>query len=204
MTQFLPADVAAFQAAHENVRIVLEECWSEEAVRRVRTGEADLGVVVQGSDASGLHSRPYRSDQLAAVMRADDPLDGPSIAFADLLERDLVGLEGSSSLTRLLTAQAAQHLRPMALRVQVRSFEAVCRAVEARLGIGILPLAAAHSFAPAMKLKVLPLSDDWASRRMQLVTRAPASQTPLGILLAHLEACAAGDQPGSEPVQTGM
>ena len=33
MTQFLPGDIASFQESHENVRIVLEECWSEEAVR---------------------------------------------------------------------------------------------------------------------------------------------------------------------------
>ena len=57
-----------------------------------------------------------------------------SLAFTDLLERDLVGLEGSSTLTRLLEAKAASLMRPIALRVQVRSFEAVCRAVEARLG----------------------------------------------------------------------
>jgi DNA-binding transcriptional LysR family regulator len=83
----------------------------------------------------------------------------------------------------------------MALRVQVRSFEAVCRAVQAGLGVGILPLAAAGSFAHALQLKVLPLADDWAVRRMQLCTRAqPAAQTPLGTLLAHLEACAAAPQ----------
>lgn len=202
MTQFLPADVADFQAAHEQVRIVLEECWSDEAVRRVRGGEADLGVVVEGGDVAGLWVRPYRSDQLAAVMRADDPLDGRQLAFADLLERDLVGLEGGSTLTRLLTAQAAQQMRPMALRVQVRSFEAVCRAVEARLGIGVLPLAAARSFAHAMHLKVLPLSDAWAARRMLLVARSqPPSQTPLGLLAAHL-ASAAGAAPTAP--QAGM
>ena len=194
MTQFLPADIADFQASHLQVRIVLEECWSEEAVRRVKSGQADLGVVVEGCDISGLWCRPYRSDHLAAVLRDDDALDGESIAFADLLGRDLVGLEGSSTLTRLLTAQAAQQGRPMALRVQVRSFEAVCRAVEARLGIGILPLAAARSFAPAMHLKVLPLADPWAARRMQLCTRSqPPIHTPVGTLIAHLEACAAAD-----------
>ncbi len=194
MAQFLPADVARFQASHQQVRITLEECWSEEALRRVRGGEADLGIVVEGCDVTGLWSRPYRSDHLAAVVRADDPLDGESVAFADLLERDLVGLEGSSTLTRLLTAQAVNHMRPMALRVQVRSFEAVCRAVEAQLGIGILPLAAARSFAHAMQLKVLPLSDEWALRRMLLCARTqPPSQTPLGLLAAHMQACGSTD-----------
>ena len=191
MTQFLPADIAAFQAAQAQVRIVMEECWSEDAARRVRSGEIDLGVVVEGVDVAGLHCRSYRRDQLAAVLRSDDEMAGAPVAFADLLERDLVGLEGGSTLTRLLTAQAATLQRPIALRVQVRSFEAVCRAVEARLGIGVLPLAAAGSFAPSMQLTVLPLTDEWAWRRMLLVTRGePAAGSPLGALVAHLEACA--------------
>jgi DNA-binding transcriptional LysR family regulator len=194
MTQFLPADVANFQTAHDEIRITLEECWSDEALRRVRGGEADLGVVVEGCDLTGLCSRPYRSDHLAAILRADDPLAGDAVAFADLLERDLVGLEGGSTLTRLLAAQAVQQMRPMALRVQVRSFEAVCRAVEARLGIGILPMAAARSFAPALRLKVLRLSDPWASRRMLLCARSePAEPSPLGLLMQHLERCAASE-----------
>jgi DNA-binding transcriptional LysR family regulator len=84
-------------------------------------------------------------------------------------------------------------LRPMALRVQVKSFEAVCRAVEARLGIGVLPLAAAGSFAPSMSLRVVPLSDEWAKRRMLLVARAaPAADSPLAALISHLERCASG------------
>ena len=147
MAQFLPSDVALFQAQHENVRIVLEESWSDEVVRRVRSGDADLGVVVEGGDTEGLWCQPYRSDRLAAVLLQDDPLGGETIPFAHLVERDLVGLEGGSTLTRLLTAQAELQMQTMALRVQVRSFEAVCRAVEAQLGIGVLPLAAARSFA---------------------------------------------------------
>jgi len=193
MTQFLPADVATFQNTHPDVRLVLEECWSEDAVRRVRGGEIELGVIVEGADVTGLHVRPYRGDQLAAVVRLDDELPHEGLKFADLLERDLVGLDGSSTLTRLLAEQAALMMRAMVLRVQVRSFEAVCRAVEARLGIGVLPMAAARSFAPAMSLKVLPLQDDWAQRRMSIVTRSePAAGSPLALLVDHLQACARG------------
>ncbi len=196
MTQFLPSDIAAFQVAHETIRIVLEESWSDEVVRRVRSGEADLGVVVDGAVAEGLWCRSYRTDQLAAIVHESDDITAATIAFADLLGRDLVGLEGGSTLTRLLTSQAAQHMRPMALRVQVRSFEAVCRAVQARLGVGILPMAAARSFAHAMQLRVLPLSDDWALRHMRICMRSqPAAQTPLALLAAHLEAIAREDAP---------
>ena len=189
MAQFLLFDVAQFQASHETVRVVLEESWSDEVVRRVRSGEADLGVVVDGCDMHGLWVQPYRNDQLAAVVREDDALTDETVSFSDLLERDLIGLEAGSTLTRLLTEKAAQHMHPMALRVQVRSFEAVCRAVQAELGVGILPMAAAHSFTHAMRLRVIPLSDKWALRRMMICVRNhPASQTPLGQLAAHLQA----------------
>jgi DNA-binding transcriptional LysR family regulator len=192
MTQFLPGDIASFSATHADVRVVLEECWSEDAVRKVRSGEIDLAVIVEGPDVSGLHVGPYRHDRLAVVMRNDDPLAGQSpLAFADVLERDLVGLEGSSTLTRLLEAQAAVLLRPMALRVQVRSFEAVCRAVEARLGIGVLPLGAAGSFAGAMGLKVESLTDAWALRAMRVCTRQkPQGNSALGGLVGHLQGLA--------------
>jgi DNA-binding transcriptional LysR family regulator len=192
MNQFLPGDIASFSAAHTGVRVVLEECWSEDAVRRVRGGEVDLAVIVEGPDVSGLHTSAYRHDQLAVVMRNDDSLASQKpIAFADILERDLVGLEGGSTLTRLLESHAAVLLRPMALRVQVRSFEAVCRSVEAKLGIGVLPLAAARSFAAAMGLTVEPLADAWALRAMRLCTRQkPDTQSALGLLVGHLEGLA--------------
>ena len=200
MTQFLPGDIASFQDARDDVRIVLEECWSEDAVRRVRRGEIDLAVVVEGPDLAGLWTCTYRHDRLAAVLREDDPLAGSSLAFIDLLERDLVGLEGSSTLTRLLEANAATLMRPIALRVQVRSFEAVCRAVEARLGVGVLPLQAARSFAPAMRLHVVALAEPWARRRMLLCLHSePAAHTPLHSLVAHLASCAAADHDEDAP-----
>ncbi len=194
MTQFLPADVAAFQHEHPDIRLVLEECWSEDAVKRVRSGEIDLGVIVEGAEVQDLYVQPYRGDQLAAVVRHDEILPAENLRFEDLLDRDLIGLEGGSTLTRLLAAQASHLMRAMVLRVQVRSFEAVCRAVEARLGIGVLPLAAAHSFAPAMSLRVLPLQDEWAQRRMCLVARSqPAEDSPLALLVRHLTHCAQAD-----------
>jgi len=55
-------------------------------------------------------------------------------------------------------------------------------------------MAAARSFAPAMKLKVIPLSDKWALRKMMICVRShPASQTPLGQLATHLQAVAADE-----------
>ena len=153
---------------------------------------SDLAVIVDGPDVSSLAIAPYRKDQLAVVMRSDDALcERRPLCFADLLERDLVGLEGSSTLTRLLEAQAAVLMRPMALRVQVRSFEAVCRAVEARLGIGVLPLTAARCFAQTMGLAVEPLTDAWALRRCARARASRRRRTQrLGLLVGHSQGLA--------------
>lgn len=191
MAQFLPRDIASFQTQCNDIRIILEENWSEDALRKLRRHEADIAVVVEGCAVDGLWTRPYRRDLLAAVLREHDPLEGPAIPFEALLDRDLVGLEGGSTLTRLLTSQASAMLRPMPLRVQVRSFEAVCRAVEAGLGVGILPHAAAGGFCNAMQLKVIPLTDSWAMRRMLLCLRnRPEAGSDMAVLVSHLEALA--------------
>ena len=80
-------------------------------------------------------------------------------------------------------------MRRITLRVQVRSFEAVCRAVEARLGVGVLPLNAARSFAASMRLHGVPLGEPWALRRMWLCLRGePADGSPLHALVTQLTA----------------
>jgi DNA-binding transcriptional LysR family regulator len=80
-------------------------------------------------------------------------------------------LEGGSSMTRLLAAQAVIAQKTLQLRVQVRSFEAVCHMVEAGLGLGLLPEQAARVLAKGLDLAVRPFSDTWAVRRMLLCTR---------------------------------
>ena len=191
LTQFLPRDLAEFQASHPQARIMLEECRSEEALQRVRNGEIDLGVVADtGARDEQLHFWPYRQDRLCAVVRQDDAFNGLEMSFIDLLERDLVGLEGNTSLTRLLEAQASQLHHRMALRVQVRSFDAVCRSIEAGLGVGVLPLLAARSVIGSRFLRTIPLSDLWAHRQLLLCTRAsPAPGSALATLVHFLHAC---------------
>lgn len=187
MAQFLPNDIALFQQAQDGLRIVLEESWSDEVVRRLRAGEVDLGVIVKTYALDDLYALAYRSDQLAVVVREDDVLQGDSVSFSELMDRDFVALEGGSSLTKLLTASGEQLFNPVTIRVQVRSFEAVCRAVQSQFGVGILPTAAAHSFASSMGLRIVPLNDAWASRQMVVGTRSkPQPGSPLDRLLNHL------------------
>ena len=77
---------------------------------------------------------------------------------------------GDSVLPRGTVARVGAG-QPLRLRVQVRSFEAVCKLVQAGMGIGVLPEASAIDFAPQMGLRLIRLTDTWAERTMRVCVR---------------------------------
>ena len=206
MTESLPSDLAAFFRLNPDLRLAIQERWSSEIVRSLQAGEADIGVVVEGLNMAGLEVRPYRTDRVAVVMQASHPLAGvPDLKFADVLGDDLVTLESGTSMMRLLTAQAVIQGRTLQLRVQVRSFEAVCRMVQVGLGVGILPFEGASVLGRALGLVVRPLNEPWAERKMLIcVKKERATNTSVAHLVDFLvfrpatlryDACAAHAPP---------
>ena len=100
-------------------------------------GAADLGILSGTVDTGSLQTFPFREDRFVLVAARDHPLAArAAIPFAEVLGHDLVGLDRRSAISRFLVAQAVRAGRPMRLRVQLRGFEAVCRLVEARVGLG--------------------------------------------------------------------
>ncbi len=195
ITEALPDDLASFAQANPDVRLIVQERWSDEIVRALLAAEADLGIVVEGVATGGLDTFAYRTDRLAVVLRADHALASPqaraaapTVAFQDVLDDDLIALESGSSMMRLLAQQAVIAEKTLQLRVQVRSFEAVCRMVQAGLGTGLLPFQAALALGTAMGLVVRPLAEDWAERRMLIcVKQQRPVNSALALLLGHLK-----------------
>jgi DNA-binding transcriptional LysR family regulator len=192
MTEFLPDDLAAYSRLHPDVRLVVGECWSAEIVRGVLAADADIGIIVEGLRTEGLDLHPYRSDRIAAVMPADHSLaKSESMRFVDVLEHDVVALESGSSMMRLLAEQAVVAERTLQLRIQVRSFEAVCRMVQSGRGVGFLPYQAALALGRGMGLVVRPLPEAWAERKMLICVRKDrASNGLVDTLLQHLRSTA--------------
>lgn len=188
MTEVLPEDIADFSRLNPDLRLVVEERWSNEIVRLLHAAEGDVGVIVEGTACEGLETLPYSSDRIAVVMPSNHPLARrPEMSFLDVLDDDLVALESGSHMMQLLTEQAVIAERTLELRVQVRSFEAVCRMVEARMGLGLLPFQAASVMAAGLGLTVRPLTEEWAERRMMLCVRKERmANTSVAKLLAFL------------------
>ena len=171
ISQFLPADLATFSAIAPQVVIALEERFSGEIVQAVREGATDIGVIMEGTPTDGLRCFDYKTDRLVAVVPKKLPLRSRSVLFSALLEYDFVTLENPTATTRLLVDQAALARKPLRARIQVHSFAALCKMIEAGLGVGVMPEGAARPFVAAMQLRLIRLSDPWTRRRMYVCVR---------------------------------
>ncbi len=170
--QFLPEDLSSFLAQHSAIKIDMQEKMSAEIVRAVREGLTDIGVYNAHVPAEGLEVFPYRQDCLILIAPTGHPLAGRSaVTLQDAAEYDFVALRQDSSL-HWLVCQSAQKLEiALRVRIQVHSFDAICRMIEAGLGVGILPDKAAQSHIRSMRIVGIPIDGSWAQRKINLCVR---------------------------------
>jgi DNA-binding transcriptional LysR family regulator len=190
LTEFLPEALSSFLAAHPNVSVDLEERLSDEIVGLIAEGVADLGIVAGTVDAGALETYPFRRDRFVLVVSRSNPLgQRDKIGFEEVLDHDFVGLDRASALQRFLAGKAVRIGRPLRLRVQLRSFDAVCRLVECNVGIGIVPETTARRVAKTMAIAAVPLTDSWAVRELTICIR-DMKELPLYArqLVEHLRA----------------
>ncbi|MFZ5691309.1 MAG: LysR substrate-binding domain-containing protein [Pseudomonadota bacterium] len=179
LTEFLPDVLSPFLTAHPHVSVDLEERLSDEIVGLIGEGVGDIGIVAGTVDTSRLVTFPFRSDRFVLVVSRDHPLARRDKAtFADVLDYDFVGLDRASALQRFLADKASRIGRPLKLRVQLRSFDGVCRLVERNAGIGIVPETTVRWAERSMAIKAVDLTDTWALRDLTICVRDVAALSP--------------------------
>jgi len=172
ITQFLPADIAAFAKANPAIRIELAELNSNEIVLGVLEGRADIGIFADRTPALGLHLMPYREDRLVLVVPAGHPLARRrSLRFEDATDFDVVSLSQGTSLAQRLQVETEAMGRRLRVRIQVRSFDAMCQMVAAGLGVAVLPADAVRALVRSLNLRQIPLTDAWARRQLLIGVR---------------------------------
>ncbi|CAB1400661.1 Hydrogen peroxide-inducible genes activator [Pseudomonas fluorescens] len=107
ITEYLPELLADFLRSHANLDIDLQELPSARITHALREGAADLGIVSDAVDTSGLQTQPFRDDPLVLILPLDHPLsDAVAANFSDALQHDFVGLNAGSALAIYLEEQA--------------------------------------------------------------------------------------------------
>ncbi len=164
ITEFLPPVLRRYLATHPDVNIDLRERMSYDIVRAVADGTTDIGIVSGSVRTEDLEVIPYRRDYMVLAVPAGHALaHGRPVPFVDTLDYEYVGLHEASAIHQFLNERARGVHRTVKLRIQVGNFEAACLLIEAGAGIGILPESAARRYAQTMAIRIVTLSDDWAS-----------------------------------------
>lgn len=170
---FLPAALKTWMVAHPHTKLDLEEALSDAVILAVAGGTADLGIFSDNMPAGALATAVCNEDELVVLLPRGHPLAAKRrVRFADTLDYDYIGLERGASLLRMLGSAAATLGQPLKMRVQVRSFDAVCRFIALGMGIGVLPRAAALPHLASMPLIRVKLDEPWARRRLLLGCRS--------------------------------
>lgn len=197
VTEFMPEVLAVFLADRPRVSVDLQERLTDDILRGVREGAADLGIVSGDLDWAGLDRAVFSTDRLVLATPLGHALAGRgAVGFAETLAFHHIGLHEGSTLLAFLRGLMQRHGYDRALRVKVRSFEAMCRMAEAGVGIGIVPESAARRHAQTMRIALVALAEDWAVRDRCVVHRAgqPLPRSARA-LVAQLMAMGAGGVP---------
>ena len=184
LTEFLPSSLASFLKRHPEIQVEVEEQLSGDIVKALLDGIADIGVLADGAPTAGLHTSIIGHDELVIVCSKSHPIKSKKrISFEECLSYDFVGLNRGSSLLELTSRQAEKLDKQMRLRIQVRSYDAMCQMIAVNLGVGVLPLQACAPQIKAMGLQAIPLEDIWAKRNLLLATKINGYQSPACTLL---------------------
>ncbi len=176
---FLATALSRFLSENPDVDVELEEHLSAEIVSAIGAGAADLGIVAGEVATQDLDAMQLCSDELIVIAPVNHPLPAfKTLHFADLLDScRFVGLNQFSAIQSFLDRIANGMGKRISLRIQVGSFDAVCRMVEAGAGIAIVPNSCARRYASRKVLRFIRLEDDWARRELRLVRR-PGRELP--------------------------
>lgn len=189
--EFLPGRLAAFMLQHPQIDIDLEEHSSREIVRAVAGNLADIGVVGdEVNPAKELQTFRFAEDRLVLIAPRDHVVTRQrTIAFRDALAYDHVGLPAGNALQDQMEDHAARAGRRLRLRVRLPGFYAVCQVVGSGIGVAVVPATAARRYQRSAAIRIIPLVDTWAPRRLTICVRSLAALPPHGQkLVEHLRA----------------
>lgn len=172
VTEFMPELLTRFLAERPGVTIDMQERLTRDIVRSVVDGSTDLGIVSGKIPMTGLQAQRFSTDRLILVTPLGHPLSKRrKTAFPATLAYEYISLHEGSTIHAFLRDLTDRLGTKLKSRIQVGSFEAMCRLIEGGVGIGIVPESAALRHHQTMQLSLIQLTDPWAIRERLVLAR---------------------------------
>jgi DNA-binding transcriptional LysR family regulator len=189
----LPQVIAAWRAQHPAVEVRLADTEVEGVVKRVLSGEADLGIGPERTPAPPLQARQLFEMPFALVCPQDHALaQQDRVRWQELAQHPLISLQGQFTERLLDDMHAAARAVSVRPAHEVTFMTTALAMVSAGLGITVcLPYAA--PLAAQYRLALRPLVEPVLTRRFFVYTRpgrslSPAAEAFIAFLLAHVAA----------------
>ncbi|SAK96578.1 LysR family transcriptional regulator [Caballeronia fortuita] len=166
----LPAMLASCRERLPDIAVVVLDRPQNAVLQLVRSGEAELGVVIAPDKLDELVAEPLFADGLAAVVSASHRLSvAAHIDWQQLRGTPLLLLDDDTGSLGTIESALALHGVTGAVRQKFTQSAAVARMAEAGLGVGILPMHA-RAACDSARARFIPLVPD-TSRTIMLVRR---------------------------------
>lgn len=195
VTEFLPQVLPAFLARHPTASVDVQERPNADIARGVFENRADLGIAAGNVSRFALEAVRFRTEQLVLVVpRGHRLAERPAVSFEELRGEDLVGLHQGSTL-QLRVAQEAERVNMrLRFRLQIGSYEVMCRMIAEGVGVGIVPDSTSRRLAATLPISCVELAEPWAIRERYLLMRSMDALSPAAqALVAELRDAFPGD-----------
>ncbi len=175
----LPAVLERLAAETPDLQISIIDVPSSQLAEQLWDGVIDVALVSSTTPFQGLELTAYKSERACIVAPLSHPLSQSikAVLLEEALSYDLVIVDHRSRYQEQLDTALRNAIRQPRIRARVQSVEALCMLVaQTQLGIGLTFETAARRHARIQPIHVIRLSDSWATRTLQTLSR-PLHQT---------------------------
>jgi DNA-binding transcriptional LysR family regulator len=136
----LPAILQRYARQHPDNRIHLVDGSSTEVRNAVLSGQAELGIALEGEEHPELIESTLMSDPLVFICRGAHPLEKrQAVTWADLRATELVGVSRVVSTREFMDLRLAERGIRLQVKYEVQHHATALNFVAAGLGSAILP-----------------------------------------------------------------
>ena len=170
---FLPQMIAQFSAIHPAVRISLRVANRETVLAALADNHTDLAITGQPPDGTYVLAQHFMDNPLVVIAAAGHPLAGMRhITLRRLSEETLVVREPGSGTRAAMERAFAPHDLAYRAGCELGTNEAIKQAVQAGLGLAVVPEQTIELELATGRLVVLPVQDFPIIRHWYVVHRS--------------------------------
>jgi DNA-binding transcriptional LysR family regulator len=135
----------AFRARYPRMRLTIEVLSTIRTHEQLAADQIDLGISTPPPAGSNLVFEPLLTEHMALLLQSSHPLKGhPAIMLSDLRHECLLLTHAPCAYRAMIEQAFMAHGLKITSSIEIGSLEVIKHAVQAGLGIAILPQLAAH------------------------------------------------------------